>query len=181
MSRLRKDKMMIKGIIEHIKEPVLAVLAAILISSFIISHTKVPTGSMMNTINPGDHLIVNRLPYYYRDPERGEVVVFNFEEDNLIKRVIGVPGDVINIINYEIYINDQKVDETYLADDYSTYIYTGSEIDFPYTIPKDHYFMLGDNRKNSKDSRVFGPIPRERIIALAGFRIYPFSEVGLIK
>lgn len=179
---MKKYRIGIKGIIEGIKEPILAVLAALLISSFIISHTKVPTESMMITINPGDHLIVNRMPYYYRDPIRGEVAVFTFDEDNLIKRVIGVPGDIIDIIDNAVYINGEKLDETnYLESLDDTYLFAGSKITFPYKVPEGYYFMMGDNRKNSKDSRVFGPIPRENIIAKAGIRIYPFSEIGMIR
>ncbi|MDF2593766.1 MAG: signal peptidase [Clostridia bacterium] len=182
MSTLDKHTVTIKAIIEFLKEPFLAVLAALMISSFIISHTKIPTGSMMFTINPGDHLIVNRLPYYYRDPERGEIAVFRFEEENLIKRVIGKPNDIINIIDNNIYVNNQKLDEgAYLKTLDSTYEFSGSTIDFPYKVPEGYYFMMGDNRKNSKDSRYFGPIPRETIFAKGGFRIYPFSRIGSVK
>lgn len=160
----------------------LAVLSALMISTFVISHTKIPTGSMMFTINPGDHLIVNRLPYYYRDPERGEIAVFKFEDENLIKRVIGKPNDIINIINNSIYVNDQKIDESlYLKTPDSTYEFSHSDIDFPYQVPEGYYFMLGDNRKNSMDSRYFGPVPRENIYAIGGIRIYPFNRIGIVK
>ena len=182
MDVLNKYEVKIKSLIEFLKEPLLAVLAALMISSFIISHTKIPTGSMMNTINPGDHLIVNRLPYYYRDPHRGEIAVFKFEGENLIKRVIGEPGDTIDIIDNAVYVNHEKLEESaYLREINCTYQFSGANITFPYKVPEGYYFMMGDNRKNSKDSRYFGPIPREWIFASGGFRIFPFSRIGIVK
>lgn len=180
---MNKKVELVKRIIETIKEPILAVLVAmILIPSFIMSNTKVPTESMMPAIAPGDHLIVSRLPYYYRDPKRGEVVVFKYNNDFLIKRIIAVPGDVIDIKENKVYINNVEQDETsYLAQGVKTYLYAGSKVDFPYVIPNEYYFVMGDNRLNSKDSRVFGAIPRSSIIAKAGYRIFPFSAIGEIE
>lgn len=172
----------VKLTIEKIKEPMLAILAALLISCFIISHTRVPTESMLPTIKPGDHLIVNRLPYYYRDPVRGEVIVFEYGRDHLIKRVIGVPGDVIEIKDDQVYVNGQVLDESvYLHKNIKTYLFAGSEVSFPYIVPQGYYFVMGDNRLNSKDSRVFGPIERKMIIAKAGYRIFPIQSIGMIQ
>jgi len=180
---MKKKMEAIKRIIETIKEPVLATLVAIvLIPSFIISNTKIPTQSMMPAINPGDHLIVSRLPYYYRDPVQGEIVVFKHHKDHLIKRVIAVPGDEIDIRDNKVYINGELFDEeAYLAESVKTYLYAGSKIDFPYIIPENYYFVMGDNRLNSKDSRVFGAISRSSIIAKAGYRIFPFNNIGKIE
>lgn len=171
----------VQRIIEFIKEPILAILAAILIFCFIISHARVPTESMMPTISPGNHLIVNRFPYYYRDPVRGEVIVFLFNDDYLIKRVIGEPGDIIDIIGDKVYVNGEQLDESaYLAEDINTYIFAGPKVTFPLTVPENMYFVMGDNRINSCDSRVFGPIPREAIVAKAGLRILPINKIGWI-
>ncbi len=172
----------IKRFIEVIKEPILAILAGIMISNFIVSHTKIPTGSMISTIMPRDHLIVNRIPYYYRNPKKGEIVVFRQDGENLIKRVIGEPGDEINIIGGYVYVNQMKIDEsTYLFEDGHTYIYTSSDIHYPYKVPEDYYFLMGDNRENSKDSRFFGPVSRDQIYAKAGIRIYPFDRIERVK
>ncbi len=172
----------IRLMLEMIKEPMLAILTALLIASFIISHTRIPTESMQSTIAPGDHLIVNRLPYYYRNPLRGEIAVFIFEGDYLIKRVIGLPGDEIDIINNTLYVNGEAINESsYLQEGIKTYLYSNSVIDFPYKVPDGYYFMLGDNRINSKDSRVFGPIPRASIIAKAGLRIFPLKRIGVVE
>lgn len=173
----------IKILIENIKEPILAVLVAVvLIPSFVMCNTRVPTESMMTAINPGDHLIVNRIPYYYRNPERGEIIVFKYGKDYLIKRVIAEPGDEINIVENKVYINDELLDETkYLNSQTKTYLFAGSKVKFPYVVPDHCYFVMGDNRLNSKDSRVFGAIPRNSIIAKAGFRIFPFSRIGQVE
>lgn len=172
----------VKKVVEVIKEPMLAFLSAILIICFVVSHTHVPTKSMVPTILPGNHLIVNRVPYYYRDPIQGEIIVFNFEGQYLIKRVIGVPGDTINIIDDKIYLNGEKLDESsYLEEGMKTYLFAGSPIQFPYTVPDNSYFVLGDNRINSRDSRVFGAISREDIIAKAGIRIFPLDQIGYVR
>lgn len=173
---------LIKRIIEVIKEPVLALFLVIWIINFLVGNTRVASESMMPTINPGDHLFINRLPYYYRNPIRGEIIVFKHEDNYLIKRVIGVGGDKVDIIDNKIYINDSKLDETrYLTPHMNTYKYSASQIEFPYIIPEDCYFVLGDNRVDSKDSRVFGAIIREDIIAKANIRFLPMNKIGEIN
>ena len=170
----------IRNFLDFIKEPLLAVLAALLISQFIMAHTKIPTGSMIPTINIGDHVVVNRLPYYYRNPVRGELIVFAREGENLIKRVIGEPGDIIDIYDGKVFINGEELDETaYIRVLDSTE--PQHELEFPYTVPEDHYFVMGDNRRESYDSRYFGPIHRDTIFAKGGFRIYPFNNIGIVK
>ncbi len=171
----------IKKIIEAIKEPVLAMLVGLMITNFAAAHTKIPTGSMIDTINIGDHVIVNRIPFYYRDPVRGEIVVFNHEGTNLVKRVVGEPGDVINLIDGNVYVNGTALDESgYLYTLNSTYELYPSDITFPFTVPGDSYFVMGDNREISGDSRIFGSIKREQIFAKGGLKIYPFNSIGFI-
>ncbi len=182
MRSAEMNRYKVKKIIERIKEPMLAVLTASLIISFIVGHVKIPTISMEKTIMPGDHLLINRIPFYYRDPIRGEIVVFKYERDDLIKRVVGLPGDIIDIKNGKLYINGEVLDESsYLEEGTLTYIKTTSDIEFPYTVPEGKYFMLGDNRSSSKDSRVFGSVGREVIYAKALLRIYPFENIGKVE
>lgn len=160
----------------------LAVLAALLISQFLFMHTTVPTGSMIPTINIKDHLIVNRIPNYYRSPNVGEVVVFMQDGEKLIKRVAAGPGDVIELVDGQVYINEQEKDETeYIRVLDSTHEFIGSEVEFPYTVPEDHYFMMGDNRENSADSRIFGSVPKDDIIAIGAIKIYPFEDMGILR
>lgn len=172
----------IKSFLEFLKEPLLAVLAALLISQFLIMHTRIPSGSMIPTINKGDHLIVNLIPNYYRLPDRGEVVVFEYNGENLIKRVIGLPGDEIDLVEGKVYINGEEVDETaYILTLNSTREYVGSEVEFPYIVPENQYFMMGDNREGSADSRIFGAISKEKLLAIGALKIYPLQEIGILK
>ncbi len=172
----------VRNILEFVREPLLAVLSALLITQFLFMHTRVPTGSMIPTINEGNHLIVNRVTDYYRTPKRGEIAVFNHGGDKLIKRVIAEPGDSIDLRDGKVWINDKELDETaYINVLDSTYTFVESEITFPYVVPDNHYFMMGDNRQNSLDSRYFGPISAEEIIAIGAFKIYPLSDIGTLK
>lgn len=173
----------IREFLEFMKEPMLAVLAALLISQFLVMHTKVPTGSMETTIMPGDHLVVNRIPTYYRDPKRGDIVVFQGTEEKLIKRVVGLPGDEVHLIGEKVYINDILLDE-------SAYIKTSEmhpsmtnhyPIQFPYKVPENHYFLMGDNRGNSYDSRFFGAVSRDDILAIGAFKIWGTKDSGGLK
>lgn len=171
----------LKVMMECMKEPMLAILAALLISSFVISHTQVPTESMLPTISPGNHLIVNRLPYYYRNPVCGEIVVFEYNGKNLIKRVIGTAGDIVDLKDGKVYVNGKALEESsYLKENDQTFTFTQSPIRFPYTVPEGFCFVLGDNRTNSSDSRVIGAIPTKSIIAQAGYRVYPLQSIGFV-
>lgn len=173
----------IKGSLEFIKELVLIVLVALLFTSFIISHNKIPTSSMVSTINIGDHVLTNMFPYYYRDPQYGEIVVFNRPNgESWVKRVIGLPGDVIDIVDGKVYRNGELLDETaYLDEGVTSEILGADPIDFPFTVPEEHYFLMGDNRFVSQDSRYIGAIPREDIYGKAWIKIYPFNEIGILK
>lgn len=178
------NKVLKKGrdLLEFIKEPMLAILAALLISQFVVSHNKIPSESMVATLKVGDHILVNRVPFYYRDPQRGELVVFKRGNIKMIKRLIGEPGDTINIQEGKVYVNEQVIDETgYIRVLDNTYQVTTSKVIYPYTVPKDTYFVMGDNRQESLDSRYFGPIEREAILGKGSFRIYPLHRMGTIK
>lgn len=164
------------------KEPFLAILCALLISQFLMMHTRIPSGSMIPTIEPGDHLIVNLMPNYYRTPKRGEIVVFEYGGEHLIKRVIGEPNDVVDLKDGKVYINNEEIDETAYIHTYNgTREYAGSDIEFPYMVPEGCYFMMGDNREGSADSRIFGSISKDAIIAIGALKIFPFQAIGVLK
>lgn len=172
----------VRNILEFIKEPMLAVLAALLINQFLFMHTRVPTGSMETTIMPKDHLIVNRMPNYYRDPKRGDIVVFEGDYEKLIKRVVGLPNDVIDLQGNVVYINGEPLDEeAYINLSEVTNNQPIYNVSFPFTVPEDHYFLMGDNRGNSLDSRYFGAVSRDKILAIGAFKIWPLSEIGGLK
>lgn len=175
----------IKQWLIDLKEIIIVFFLAIWIMTFLISQNKVPSGSMMPTLNVNDRIIVSMLPYYYRLPQRGELVVFNGPDGKKwIKRVIGLPGETIDIREGDIYINDVCLDETaYLSEPHisSNNPAIVSQISFPYRVPENTYFLLGDNRLESYDCRYIGAISQVEITGKAIYRIYPFSKIGLIE
>ena len=171
---------MIKEILEWTRDIAIAVIIALVITRFVITHTVIPTGSMIPTIEINDHLIINRVPYYFTDPKAGEIVIFH-QEKELIKRVIAVPGDLLDMRDGDVYINNERLDEPYLNEQNSTYPFFMEEIQFPLEIPEDMYFVMGDNRNNSEDSRYFGFVNRKQIYAKSGLRIWPLNRIGFLK
>ncbi|PHV71123.1 signal peptidase I [Sporanaerobium hydrogeniformans] len=172
----------VKKGIEFIKELVLAVLLALLFTSFIMSHNKIPTVSMVDTINVGDHILVNLLPYYYRDPVQGEIVVFKQGKESWVKRVIGEPGDLIDIREGNVYVNGEKLDESsYLAGEGISEPTHATSIIFPYQVGEDEYFLMGDNRPESGDSRYIGAVKRDKIYGKGWIKIYPFNQMGSLN
>ena len=164
----------------------LCVLGAVwLVITFVGQRTEVEGASMENTLHNGDNLIVDKLSYRFHDPERFDIIVFPFQfQDNTyyIKRIIGLPGETVHIMDDgSIYINGEKLEENY-----------GMEVIKPETIGRaaepielgdDEYFVMGDNRNNSSDSRtdMVGNIKRENIIGKAWLRIWPVSDFGILQ
>lgn len=145
-------------------------VVVVLIRSFIATPVRVDGDSMNKTFKNGDILILYKLSKI----KRFDVIVLHEEKDNekIIKRVIGMPGDTVAIKDGEIYINDEKIDDEYaygMTSDYDRI-----------TLKSDEYFILGDNRLISKDSRYFGPIKEKEIKGKVVFRIFPFSKFGKI-
>jgi len=170
---------------------IFALILALFIRSFVVQAFKIPSGSMLETLQIGDHLLVNKFIYGVKlpltditlfdvsDPEFGDVIVFEYPKDpskDYIKRLIGLPGDTIQVVDNHLVRNGQPVDEPYL----SGLPARGSlvRVDFgPITVPDGQYFMLGDNRNNSMDSRYWGFVDRSAIVGKA-WRIY-WSWEGL--
>ncbi|NLI88963.1 MAG: signal peptidase I [Epulopiscium sp.] len=173
-------KEVFKEIINWIVDIGIAIVIALFITKFIITHTYIPTGSMIPTIEIDDHLIINRVPLYFKNPKAGEIVIFHNDKE-LIKRVIAVPGDTLDIRDGKVYVNGEELDEPYLNEPDSTYVFMMEEDVFPIEIPEDRYFLMGDNRNNSEDSRHFGMIHRKAIYAKSGFRIWPLNRIGRVK
>ena len=167
---------------------VVALLLAFVIRAFVVQAFKIPSGSMLDTLQIGDHLLVTKFAYDVRlpstvfldttdgkvlmktgDPERGDVIVFKFPEDetkDFIKRVIGTPGDVLEVRNKVVYINGQPLDEPYARHTKADILPIRDNFG-PVTIPADQYFMMGDNREGSYDSRWWGPVKRQKIVGKA--------------
>ena len=176
-----KKKMDKKSIIKEIRDYVcliiLALVLAFLMNKFVYANAQVPTGSMIPVVEPGDRLIVNRLAYLFEEPKRGDIVMFAFpddEKDNYLKRIIGLPGEKVEIKDGLVYINDSKkpLDEPYINDppngNYG-----------PYNVPEGCYFMLGDNRDESKDARFWENkfVKKEKIVGKAWLKYYPHITI----
>ncbi|MGN0203375.1 MAG: signal peptidase I [Coprococcus sp.] len=166
------NKVSIKAeIFSWIKVILSAVIIAFIVDSFIIANAVVPTGSMETTIPAGSRIMGFRLYYYFAEPERGDIVIFKYPDDEKIdylKRIIGLPGETVEIIRGRVYIDGELLEEPYLSEEP-----TG---DFgPYEVPEGCYFMLGDNRAVSKDARYWENtyVSRDKIIAKAFFMYYP--------
>lgn len=150
------------------------VLTSVIISRFVLYNAYIPSGSMKPTIAEGNRLMGNRLAYLFSEPKRGDVIIFEHQcyedkgKDTLIKRIIGLPGDRIMIVAGRLYINDEPYAEEYIMETMSG--------DFgPYEVPKDCYFVMGDNRNVSDDSRLwtYRYVKKSEIVAKAWFRYKP--------
>jgi len=182
---------------------VLAVLLAVIFKTFLIQAFYIPSGSMEPTLDISDRVLVEKLSYRFGDVQRGDVVVFVHNDPSLdtpqpnlvarffiglgqavgvtppsdrdfIKRVVGVPGDKLSCSGGKLYRNGTPVDEPYLPDDSTTDCVA-------ITVPKGKLYVMGDNRNNSQDSRVFGPIDPSSVVGRAFVRIWPFSRAGWLR
>jgi signal peptidase I len=169
-----------KELLSYIEIFAVAFVIAYILTHFLIINCKVPTGSMLDTIQLNDRIIGSRLSYINSSPERGDIVIFPFPDNEskiYIKRVIGLPGETIEVRDGRVYINgsDTPLEEPYLKDEYLI----GSRDFGPYTIPEGSYFMLGDHRNNSADSRVWNNtcVQEDKIMGKALFIYYPFNHI----
>lgn len=161
---------------------IIAVGASYLVITFVGQRTQVSGQSMETTLSDGDQLIVDKISYRFRDPKRYDIVVFPYHYEKntyYIKRIIGMPGETVQIVDSLVYINGQPLNEHY-----------GNEIienpgiaEEPITLGADEYFVMGDNRNNSQDSRNtnVGLIHRDELLGRAWVRIWPLSDFGVIK
>lgn len=159
---------------------VIAVVASILITKFVANHTTVEGSSMEPCLKNGDELIVEKLSYLSGEPERFDVIVFEYSEDvNYIKRIIGLPGESVRIEEGKIYINDRPVFDVHGKGEMTDAGIAEETVE----LGSDEYFVLGDNREASKDSRDkdVGLIKADKIIGKAWLRVMPFDTFGIIE
>jgi len=168
-----KKEIIVKELKSWVKIIGIAVVAAVFINTTIIANATIPTGSMESTVMTGDRVIGFRLAYLFSEPERGDIIMFKMpdnESKNYLKRIIGLPGEQVAIIDGKVYINGN---EEPLAENYLNVVPTGSYS--PYVIPADSYFVMGDNRNRSYDSRYWDDkfVSKDQIIAKAIVDYYP--------
>jgi len=154
----------------------IAVLLAVVIRLFVLEPFYIPSGSMEPTLKENDRIIVSKLNYHFQEPKRGDIVVFKYPRDpkrNFVKRLIAVGGETVAIRNSRLYINGQPVPEDYLPPGLRFADYGPKEV------PQGNYFMMGDNRNNSDDSRVWGFLPKELIVGKALVIYWPPGRLSL--
>ncbi|MBE9057296.1 signal peptidase I [Sphaerospermopsis sp. LEGE 08334] len=172
-----------RGWQENLTLIAIALTLALLIRTFIAEPRLIPSESMYPTLHIGDRLVVEKVSYRFHPPETGDIVVFQTppelqrrgydKNQAFIKRIIGRPGEVISVANGKVYLNGQPLQEDYIAEPPNQ--------PFPTVkIPEDEFFVMGDNRNDSNDSRYWGFLPQQNLIGRATFRFWPLDRIGLI-
>jgi signal peptidase I len=162
---------------------IVALILALVIRAFFFQVFWIPSGSMENTLDIGDRIVVNKIVYNFRQPQRFEIMVFRGvptlgeQKRDLIKRVVGLPGETFEVKDGVININGSPVEypgdmKQTMNQDYANY--------GPVQIPADSFFVMGDNRPASADSRYWGFLPKKNLIGKAFLRIWPLTKLGLI-
>lgn len=179
--RLEREKKKRKaGVAELILTAVVAfVLVFGFVRPYVVEAYRIPTESMVPTLEVGNRVLANKFVYRFTEPERRDIVVFDSVEEGddqtLIKRVVGVAGDEIQVQGGVLYVNGEEQQEPYLNDADQSLGFYG-----PTVVPEGHIFVMGDNRGNSADSRVFGPLPLENLKGEAFMRFWPISKISTI-
>ncbi len=159
---------------------IIAITIFLILFLYVISITQVVGNSMSPTLKQEEVLVLNKLKYHISDVNRGDIISFAYTDTKyLIKRVIGLPGENVEFIDNKLYINGRIYDEIYLNDDVITNDFSIEKLGYD-KIPNDMYFVLGDNRMNSLDSREIGLIKKSDIIGKISFRIWPITRFGFI-
>ena len=173
----QSEKKQKSALLEILESVAIAVLLAVLIRMFLFQPFIIPSESMYPTLQISDRIMVNKLSYHLGDPGRGDVIVFKYPLDpsrDFVKRLIAVGGETVEVRDSVLFINDEPVPEEYLP----------SGLDFndfgPVEVPPDTYFMMGDNRNSSEDSRSWGMLPEENIIGKAVVIYWPVHRIGLL-
>lgn len=172
------------GFFFDILESIVVALAIfVVVYLFFYQPHQVKGASMEPNFHDGEYILTNKYEYRFSEPKRGDVIVFKSPQNaeiDYIKRIIGVPGDRVRLVNNHFFVNDIELKESYIAADlytyYGSFLKEGTEI----VVPKNHFFVVGDNRPRSSDSREWGPIDKSAIIGKSQLRYWPFTRFGLI-
>ena len=179
-----------RTIVEYVVLAVVAVAVALLIQAFLVKPYRIPSASMEDTLLIGDRVLVDRISWRFSQPERGDIVVFHppFDGPVLIKRVIGLPNDEISLHDGFVHINGHRLTEPYVRridgrQEPSEPFSNGLpwSLQEPYEVPAGSYFVMGDNRTDSGDSREFGPIMRGQFVGHGFARYWPPGRIGGVE
>jgi signal peptidase I len=169
---------------------VVAVLVAVLLRTFVVQTFYIPSGSMEPTLQIGDRILVDKLSYELHSVHRGDIVVFGRppaencggpEVNDLVKRVVGLPGDVLSLSGGYVYVDGERLDESWLPSSEQGVTTAGPignsyALAHSYRVPTNDYFVMGDNRTDSCDSRYWGPIPKSLIVGKVSLRVWPLTS-----
>lgn len=171
--------------LDFIETIVIALAIFVVVYRFLFQPHQVRGNSMFDNFHDGEYLLTDKIDYRFHEPSRGDVVVFKApknEDYDYIKRIVGLPGDQVSIKDGQVWINSEKLDESgYLDPRIITRPGMFTEEGEIITVPIGSYFVMGDNRNNSSDSRDWGPVPIENIVGKAWVRYWPINELGVIK
>jgi len=203
VARSKQKKSTRGSLFELVTIVAVALGLALGIQAFLVKPFRIPSESMVPTLEIGQRVLVDRVSFRFGDPDRGDIVVFKppagadsnvcgvehssesacpepttqRSDTNFIKRVVAVPGDRLTVIDGAVYINGRRQNQSYARLDPACGI---CNLRDPITVPKDHYFMMGDNRGASADSREWGPVPKEWIIGKAFMTYWPPGKIGIL-
>lgn len=165
---------------------VVAAVIALIIRTFALGPYKIPTGSMRPTLLEGDRIFVDKVTYRFREPERGDIIVFKYPEDpkkDFVKRLIAFGGEEVMIRDGDVYVNGEKLES--LMEGPTPYYYNTNDWDYGkegqvIRVPQDSFFVLGDNSRHSSDSRKWGFVPKSYLVGRAFFIWWPLERIGLL-
>ncbi|MCB9459314.1 MAG: signal peptidase I [Anaerolineaceae bacterium] len=177
-----RPRLRISGFWTETLRTIVLVMVVTVLFDMAIPRSLVEGRSMEPSFQDGNRLIISRINYLLGQPDYGDVIVFNSMRESevgimLIKRVIGLPGDTVEIRNLHVYVNDQLVNDDYTQEECGAFSCTDRIV----TLGPNEYFVMGDNRNHSTDSRSFGPVTRDHIVGQVLFRYWPLEEFGIIQ
>jgi len=170
---------------EWVESLVIALVLALVIRAFVVQAFKIPTGSMKPTLQAGDRVLVNKFLYKFKEPQRGDIVVFRYpgeDKKDFIKRLIATGGEVVEIKGGDIYIDNKRIEDPFIIRQiryFNKRPYGSSGK--PVKVPDGHYYVLGDNSASSKDSRYWGFVPAKNMIGKAFLMYWPPKRIRLVK
>jgi signal peptidase I len=175
-----------RWVIEWTVVLVVAVLLAVGVRDYVAQMFYIPSGSMLPTLQVGDRIVVDKLSYHLHGVHRGDIVVFSkppleqADFSDLVKRVVGLPGDVMSSVDGKLYVNGKPLPQPWLPRPIPVTspspLTAPFSLNRPYTVPAGHYYVMGDNRTDSEDSRYFGPIAASSIVGKMAFKVWPVNN-----